>query len=75
MLEVCDSLQERVHYKKNVVFQHLLKLYEKYYTDVFGKLNGALRMMVFLQSFNEVIYMSQEKYIDDYYERIIRNAV
>ena len=61
--------------KHAVVYEHLSELYEKQWKTIFGKIDGAMRVMIFCQAFSELIAMAQNNYLNDYYERIIRNAV
>lgn len=61
--------------KHAVVYEHLINMYEHQWQTVFGRLNGAMRAMIFCDAFNEMIQMAQGNYLDDYYERIRNNAV
>jgi len=61
--------------KHAVVYEHLSSLYEKQWLTVYGKLTAVMRVLIFHQAFSELITMAQNKYLDDYYERIIRRAV
>lgn len=58
-----------------VVYEHLSELYEKQYKQIFGRLNGVLRVLIFHQTYSELVQMAQAGYLNDYYERIKRNAV
>lgn len=75
MIEVRDRVSTDKLHKHAVVFNHLLDLYEKQWLTVYEKLDGIKRALIFEQAFGEMIYMAQEKYLKDYYERIKNNAV
>lgn len=61
--------------KHAVVYEHLRNLYEKQWLEVYGHLTAVMRMLIFHQAFSELVAMAQDKYLDDYYNRIMKNAV
>lgn len=61
--------------KHAIVYNHLSNLYEKQWLEVFGKLDSVMRVLIFHQAFSELIAMAQQGYLDNYYQRILRNAV
>ena len=75
MIEIADNKPQSVLDCHAVVYRHLINLYEHFWIDVFGKLDGVMRTLIFCESFNEMIAMAQNNYIDDYYKRIKRKAV
>lgn len=75
MIEIQDNLSTDKLHTHAVVFNHLLDLYERQWLTIYKKLDGVKRFLIFNQAFSEMIYMAQEKYLKDYYERIRNNAV
>ena len=75
MIEMRDNIPQRVLSKHAIVYEHLSNLYERQWLTLFNKLNGTMRTLIFCQAMDELIRMAQNKYLDNYYERIIRNAV
>ena len=75
MIEIADNVPQKVLYKHAIVYDHLINLYEKQWLTVYNKLDGVMRTLIFCQTMDELIRMAQEKYLDNYYERITRNAV
>ena len=61
--------------KHAVVYEHLTNLYEKQWLEIFGRLDAAMRTLIFCQAFSEMISMAQGNYLNEYFERIKRNAV
>jgi len=61
--------------KHSVVYEHLTNIYESQWKTVYGKITAVMRVLIFQQAFRELIEMAQGGYLNDYYERIINNAV
>lgn len=61
--------------KHAVVYEHLSNLYEHFWLEIFGKLEGWMRVMIFQEAFSELVAMAQDGNLDSYYERIMRKAV
>ena len=75
MIEVADNIPQKVLEKHAVVYDHLINLYERQWLTVYNKLDGVMRVLIFCQTMDELVRMAQEKYLENYYERITRNAV
>lgn len=75
MIELCDNVSTNVLDKHAVVYEHLTNLYESQYRTIYGRLTGVLRVLIFQHAMSELIEMAQNNYLENYYERIIRNAV
>lgn len=75
MIEISDNVSTDKLDKYAVVYEHLINMYEQQWIKIFGKLDGAKRVMIFCDAFNELIEMAQSKYLNDYYKRIRNNAV
>ena len=75
MLEVRDDKSDEVLHKQAVVYEHLSHVYEKFYIDIFGELDEFLLKLKFNRVMSELIAMSQDRRLNDLYERIMKNAI
>jgi len=58
-----------------VVYRHLVKLYQGFYMAVFEYLTMEHQALISYEAYRETIQMAQEGYLKDYYKRILNNAV
>lgn len=75
MIEVADNQDKKVLDKHAVVYEHLSNLYEKQWLEIYGKLTHDKRVLIFNKAFSELIAMAQGDYLDDYYQRIKKDAI
>ena len=66
------STQQEVY---ETVYRHLAKLYRHLYFDINKKLTKEDKALISFQTYQEMIMMAQQGYINDYYTRIRRNAI
>ena len=59
----------------STVYRHLTKLYKHLYFEVNEKLSEQDKAIISFQSYQEMIYMAQKGYINDYYKRIMKGTV
>lgn len=67
-----NTLKEEM---RETVYNHLYQLYSKFAMECFPYLTPELSNIISLSAYQELIQMMQGGYINDYYERIKRNAV
>ena len=59
----------------STVYRHLTKLYKQLYFGVNETLTEQDKAIISFQSYQEMIYMAQKGYINDYYKRIMKGTV
>ena len=69
---MAQAISNAVH---EVVYNHLVQLYQKFYMAAFEYLTMEHQALISYEAYREMIQMSQDGYINDYYKRILNNAV
>ena len=78
MIEIADHKPQKKLEMEAYVYKHICHLYDNYYKNIFGKLDGILMGLKFNDTMTEFIRIAQMdkgKYLKDYYERLKKNAI
>lgn len=75
MLEICDKVSTDKLNRHAVVYRHLISLNEQFCLKLFGRIDSVARVLIFNDAFSELIQMAQNDYLNNYYERIIKNTI
>ena len=79
MIEIADNKPQEILKKQAVVYNHLCDIFDKYYREMYGdKQDGVVVKLKFFDIFREFLRIAQldgGRYLDDYYQRLIRKEV